>query len=237
MDVIDYVIMGIGCLLIIIGLMLFINGKRDTENSNQVEGFGIKLNVSNPSIMLIVFGIGLLLVPRLLPNQPPTNPGALSGTDSNPPYIEPQPILTEPKVESTTETQPRVSEQSGSSKTTAPTVWLPSGTWTLSSYELNGLDQSQFVQANMTFDSRADNQVSWNSNFVIADGWGNIASYFYQGNIIGSNSGYVMTITNTNDPSFTGQNRTALIMKMENNQQLHMEYNYSGSSILLHWIQ
>ena len=74
MEVFDYVSMAVGSLLIVIGLFLFISGKKDSAKSNQVEGFGIKLNVSNPSIILIVLGIGLLLVPRLLP-KPTVTPG------------------------------------------------------------------------------------------------------------------------------------------------------------------
>jgi hypothetical protein len=69
MDTFDFIIIGLGIALIGIGLFLFIAGKRESQHGNQVEGFGIKLNVSNPSIILIVFGIGLVLFPRIMPSN------------------------------------------------------------------------------------------------------------------------------------------------------------------------
>jgi len=71
METFDLIIVLLGVALIIIGLVLFIAGKQDSEKNNQVEGFGIKLNVSNPSIILIVLGIGLVVFPRLMPSSTP----------------------------------------------------------------------------------------------------------------------------------------------------------------------
>jgi len=51
MSIVDIVFMFFGALLIFAGLYLFVSGKKDTS-SNHVEGVGIKLNVSNPSIIL-----------------------------------------------------------------------------------------------------------------------------------------------------------------------------------------
>nr|WP_136250954.1 hypothetical protein [Ningiella ruwaisensis] len=88
MDTLDYLIIGLGIALIAIGLFLFISGKIDSKNPNHVEGFGIKLNVSNPSIVLIVFGIGLVLFPRLMPhgndNDKATGSGAQLNADNFP---------------------------------------------------------------------------------------------------------------------------------------------------------
>ncbi len=75
MTTFDHIVMIVGFALIVIGLILFIMRKKESSNSDHVEGFGIKLNVRNPSIILIILGSGLLLVPRLLPQNPaPTEP-------------------------------------------------------------------------------------------------------------------------------------------------------------------
>ncbi|GGD64678.1 hypothetical protein [Lacimicrobium alkaliphilum] len=57
MDTFDLILLTTGVLLILVGLGLFIFGNRD-GNKNYLEGFGIKLDVSNPSIILIVAGVG-----------------------------------------------------------------------------------------------------------------------------------------------------------------------------------
>lgn len=69
MEFFDYLVMATGAILLLIGVLMFVSGKKESANRNQVEGFGIKLDVSNPSIILIVLGIGLLLAPRLLPSH------------------------------------------------------------------------------------------------------------------------------------------------------------------------
>lgn len=48
-------------------MILFVTGKFVSQN-NQIEGFGIKLNFNNPSFLLVVAGIGVVLVPRVLPD-------------------------------------------------------------------------------------------------------------------------------------------------------------------------
>lgn len=75
--VFDVAVMVIGLLLIAAGVLLFVSGKLAGQN-NKVEAFGIKMDVNNPSLLLIAAGIGLVLVPRLLPDPIPRKP---SGTD------------------------------------------------------------------------------------------------------------------------------------------------------------
>lgn len=54
----------IGALLIIVGLWLFVGGKTGTDE-NDISGFGIKIKVSNPSILLVIFGIIMMVIPFL----------------------------------------------------------------------------------------------------------------------------------------------------------------------------
>jgi len=58
-----------GLVLVVIGLVMFIYSKTSTQASS-VEAFGIKLNVTHPSLILVLAGVGLMLAPRLLPGLP-----------------------------------------------------------------------------------------------------------------------------------------------------------------------
>ncbi|HWR78300.1 MAG TPA: hypothetical protein VN283_13945, partial [Thiobacillus sp.] len=55
-----------GLVLVATGLVMFIYSKTSTQASS-VEAFGIKLNVTHPSLILVLAGVGLMLAPRLLP--------------------------------------------------------------------------------------------------------------------------------------------------------------------------
>lgn len=65
-DVFDTVLMMAGVVLVVTGLVMFIRSKTSTQASS-VEAFGIKLNVTHPSLILVLAGVGLMLAPRLLP--------------------------------------------------------------------------------------------------------------------------------------------------------------------------
>lgn len=245
MEVFDYVIMGIGCILIVIGLLLFVSGKRESANHSQVEGFGIKLNVSNPSIILIVFGIGLVLVPRLLPNQL-SQPELLETASQLPPpqtrevsvqqqsTDTPTNVATQPSQTATTNS-PAISSQSAQDQ--APQVWFPEGQWHMTGYELNGIDQTGFVEASILFVKRSPTKVSWNSHFIISDIWGNVTNYQYQGEINSTGSAYHLLISQSNDPNFRNFGAIPMEFKLENNNQVHMRYNYGGADLLTHWMQ
>lgn len=245
MDAFDYVIMGTGVALIIIGLLIFISGKRESANHNQVEGFGIKLNVSNPSIILIVFGIGLLLVPRLLPRQTVFQPQNqhLSDQSNGDQASQSLPSVAEQKTQESQvleqkQTKQQTTEPSNQiSQNTPPTAWLPIGLWEMTGYELNGVDQTGFVRASIEFTRRTSTKVYWASNFVISDVWGNVSNFHYQGEVSSSGGAYTMIIRNSNDPSFRQAGAIPIELKLENNQQLHFEYYYSGAKILTHWMQ
>jgi len=58
-----------GLVLVVTGLVMFVRSKTSTQASS-VEAFGIKLNVTHPSLILVLAGVGLMLAPRLLPELP-----------------------------------------------------------------------------------------------------------------------------------------------------------------------
>ena len=246
MEVFDIVIMAVGAILLLTGLYLFISGKRNEESQSHVEGFGVKLNISNPSVLLIVFGIGLMLVPRLLPN--PTketlkNP-IIDGEFSPTPETE---LLTKGTEESQPEkletdtTQPKVGLPAPKQETlpTQPAVniFMPSGVWQLADYEENGINLSSNIRGEIQFQSQSPNQTYWQANYQLSDIWGNVSLVQYNGNIIYNGSAYLLQILQSNDPAFIGQNTVNLDMKMEPGNRLHMEYVLNGSNTIVHWVQ
>lgn len=62
----DLLLMSVGALLTLVGVYLFASGKM-RDKASRVEAFGIKLDVTNPSLILILAGVGLMLVPRFVP--------------------------------------------------------------------------------------------------------------------------------------------------------------------------
>lgn len=62
----DLVLIVVGALLTLVGVYLFASGKM-ADRASKVEAFGIKLDVTNPSLILVFVGVGLMLAPRLMP--------------------------------------------------------------------------------------------------------------------------------------------------------------------------
>jgi len=91
-----------GLILVATGLVMFIYSKTSSQASS-VEAFGIKLNVTHPSLILVLAGVGLMLAPRLLPGLP--------GKDKPEP-----PIIAQPGPQ-----PPAASLEAGPERAAAPT--------------------------------------------------------------------------------------------------------------------
>ncbi|MGB1262796.1 MAG: hypothetical protein ACPG52_07810 [Cognaticolwellia sp.] len=227
-DAFDSVVMFVGCVLIVIGLVLFIIGKRESANSNHVEGFGIKLNVSNPSIILIVLGVVLLLVPRLLPNP---DPRAGEQKTTQQPAKKHGPLNnTEPAKQIKA-----AQEQVNPVEVVTPTAYFPSGVWQLTGYQENGVNNSANVSASAVFTKQSSLTYGWRTEFSFVDNWGNLARYQYQGTTVFNNGGYYISFLSSNAPDFVRQTNVPLELKLDNDGQLHMRYFFNNSEVLLHW--
>lgn len=88
-----------GLVLVVTGLVMFIRSKTSTGASS-VEAFGIKLNVTHPSLILVLAGVGLMLAPRLLPGLPDQpsrpEPAAVAEADKARPAAPAVPADTTP---------------------------------------------------------------------------------------------------------------------------------------------
>lgn len=243
MDVFDIVIMTVGAVLLVIGLFMFVSGKRSESSESQVEGFGVKLNISNPSVLLIVFGALLMLVPRLLPK--PVDPGVLPDTTSDTrPQIDtsrptdPAPQQPIEQVEKTPSPQPKTEPvYQPPPEVSQPQVFFPVGQWQLADFEENGVDLSANFRGEALFQKQSAMQTSWQANYQVMDIWGNSSFIQYSGTILYGGGGYSMQILQSTDPNFMGQITVPLIIKMEPGNRLHMEYFINGSKIIIHWVQ
>jgi len=256
MDIFDNIVVLVGCALIVIGLVLFIIGKKESANSNHVEGFGIKLNVSNPSIILIVLGVGLLLVPRLLPNpklqqssqasnQKTINrQGSIEIVQQS---LEKQQPAQKPTIQAQVQSQQqdntietaakKLVQQQAELNISTPTtkIYFPSGRWQLTGYQENSIDLSTNVGASLVFSKKSNVLYFWSSEFDFVDSLGNLIRYQYQGTTFFDSGSYYISFLSSNDPGFVGQDKVPLELKLENGEQLHMRYFFNNSDILLHW--
>lgn len=237
MDAFDYLIMTVGGALIVVGLYLYISGKKDGGSTNNLEGFGIKLNVSNPSILLIMVGVLLLLVPRFFPKaSSPIKTIPTVKNTTEPKIIEELSYQEQERDTGETKEVPAL-EPSTKQRQTPPIqrAFLPSGVWQLSSYSENGIDLSANIMGTMNFISQSAQSVNWSSSFVSTDIWGNMYNYNYQGITSSNGNTYTLSITASNESSFIRQAPVPLELTLEDGGILHMRYVYLGNEILLHW--
>jgi hypothetical protein len=116
-------------------------------------------------------------------------------------------------------------------------AFFPRGLWYLYQYEENGMDLSSTLEGTMQFGNAAGGQQSWSANLMAIDVWGNTINYQYAGIIKSSPNGYLIDTQRSNDPSFVAQGPSDLVLKMDNQQSLHIEYFFNGSQIVLHLMQ
>lgn len=230
MGLLDIFLMAVGAVLIAFGLYLFVSGKKEGGSANHVEGFGVKVNVSNPSILLIVLGVGLLLVPRVLPEQEKNQ------------QLPNNQVLQPTQIESTgavsTDLPKVITDQPAAQlppQTVPANVFLPTGMWDLTSYEENGIDLSSNASGEISFSSPSANSVNWNADIVFIDMWGNVSNFQYQGVIYANGNTHSISFTASNAPYFVPQGPVPLDLKIDRGNQLHMGYFFNNANILLHF--
>ena len=237
MSIIDIIFVFFGALLIFAGLYLFVSGKKDTSN-NHVEGFGIKLNVSNPAIILILSGIGLLVLPRFMPeDNSKTTPTNLA----SPPTLVSQANKTEiddSNSETILSNKKEISEALPAKIEQNP-VYFPANSWQLNSYQENNIEFNVPLQVNaiITFSNRSATQVHWTTEVFVVDVNGNVSSNGYNGRISYINNGYTISFLGSTALVFEPELSIPLELKIENGGILHMSYTSISGEELVHWQQ
>lgn len=250
MENFDAIVVTIGALLIATGVIIFVTGKVVSQN-NKFEGFGIKVNLNNPSMVLVLVGAGMVLVPRLLPDParinelPPPAAGIPSQTEiqeSGSRYtMEPDtgdltlvkvvPRAPQNITRDSTERFPftPMAEIANQETTTPPSI---TGSFDLTSYRLD--NRLQNTDGTMDIQPRGNNQYEWMVNLDTYDAFGSIISYYYSGTLYYANQGWRMQILASNDKSWVDVGEVPVnIVKQGDN--LSFDYYYDGAKIDIVW--
>lgn len=255
MDNLDTIVVIIGIVLILAGVALFVTGKVVSQN-NQIEGFGIKLNFNNPSFLLVVAGIGMVLVPRVLPDParlsqlpPPAAgiPGVQQTPTINPPA--PQPTSTVPAAVITKDPKSKHPEQVASvdtdlilggpipsqAKIAKQAIKGPpslAGSFDLYSYSINNVPQT--LDGTLQMNKIGADQYEWITQVDTSDYQGNDLTYMYTGFLSYQNRNWYLKVTASNDPTWI-DNGVVPAQVTRQGDQLQMSYNYSGAHITAVW--
>ena len=69
----DILLFWAGLVITLTGLVVFVLGRSKSDaakqGDNRFEAFGIKIDVSNPSLLLVILGVVMMLVPKMIPQQ------------------------------------------------------------------------------------------------------------------------------------------------------------------------
>ncbi|MBK8973617.1 MAG: hypothetical protein IPM37_20555 [Hahellaceae bacterium] len=255
MENLDTIVVILGIVLILAGVALFVTGKVVSQN-NQIEAFGIKLNFNNPSFLLVVAGIGMVLVPRLLPDParlaqlpPPAAgiPGDQQVPQESTPPIQPPP--SQPTAITTKDPIPKHPERVARlDSDLIPGGQLPSkanvvkqavkgppsiaGSFDLFSYSINNVPQT--VDGNLHMKKIGDDQYEWVSHVEAFDYYGNYLTYMYTGFLSYRDRNWYLKVTSSNDPTWI-DNGVVPTQVNRQGDRLQMTYTYSGAHISAVW--
>ena len=247
----DLIVIIIGVVLIVAGVILFITGKVVSQ-SNQIEAFGIKLHFNNPSLMLLVAGIGMVLVPRLLPapdpleNLPPSAAGIpsiqqdpdsldVSSANKSPPPSS-QVDLTHGSISPGTLAQTTKADASNKMSDIAKQETNPapvlSGAFDLIGYRINNVPQD--LTGSMEIYPIDQSRYQWMVSLDSYNVYGMPEVYLYSGLLYQQNQQWLLRITSSNDLSWI-DNGPVPAKVVRQGEKLTFEYLYSGSHIQLTW--
>jgi len=220
METFDLVVMGVGGLLITAGCVLFVTGKV-AGSHNQIEAFGIKMDVNNPSLLLLATGIGLLLVPRLLPARRDTPPSLVAvGVPPGGHAGTPTPATDE---------IPRPTPPASSEAPPAPSI---AGNYVLLSATENGV--LTHVQAVLAISEAVADRYAWYSVFQVYDQYAGAQTFEYSGEMARRGAAWAMVILASNDPHWYGRQQIPLQLAVDE-ETLELNYVYNGARIVSLW--
>jgi len=237
MEVFDIVVMGFGGLLVIAGFVLFASGKLVGTN-NKVELLGVKMDVNNPSLLLMGAGIGLLLVPRLLPAPKQERPSSTYAGPSNAATRPvPQPAAQPPVASGGHERSVEEPQSTASNVAPAPDpVPLPmpslAGRYALVSYMEDGAYYN--VPAVLTVVPKNDRQYGWVAAYQAYDAFAGVQVRQSQGWFIRRGSRWLVRVTASNDPEWYDEGEVPLSLRTDGTA-MELRYTYNDADIVAVW--
>jgi len=211
----DIVIMIVGIFLIVVGIVLFITG-RYSNNDSHVEGFGIKMDVKNPSLILIVFGVFLLTLPIM-------NVKDQKSSSEKQPEVENiiQPTQQKkiiPKVEV---------EQKQNLQATALSPIV--GSYSLFAYVEDGIPYYNLT-GELSIEVPKNEKYGFYAEFFILNEWNNTTSVSYTGYFVKRSNRWYLKINASSDPEWhdLGEVATELLYD-ESANSLGLKYYYDAN--------
>lgn len=222
----DIVLTIVGILLIIAGLVFFISGKL-AGSQNKVEAFGIKMDVNNPSLVLVIFGVLLLLAPRLMPEKE-NGDLAISPSQSNNSAGE-QVTTTNSKATTADKITAPKSPQNIPAPhkpaiTHSPFPSLP-GTYQLLSYQEDGVPINANGQLSIT--NFQNNVFPFAANLEVYSVYGERLIFQYKGHFSNKAGQWFLKINSANDPEWVDLGEVKMMMLLDGNF-IGMHYYYDG---------
>jgi len=211
----DIIVMIVGIFLIVVGIVLFITG-RYSNNENHVEGFGIKMDVKNPSLILIVFGVFLLTLP-IMNGKEQKSP---SGTK---PEVEKTTTQTEQK-EITKKVEVK-QKQNLQATPLSPIV----GEYSLFAYVEDGIPYYN-VTGELSIEAPKNEKYGFYAEFVILNEWNNTTSVYYAGYFVKKANKWYIKINTSNDPEWHDLGEVATELLYDNRaNSLGLKYYYDAN--------
>lgn len=213
----DIVIMIVGIFLIFVGIILFITG-RYSNNENHVEGFGIKMDVKNPSLILIIFGVFLLTLPML--NEKEQKSSSEAKTEVEKPTQPTEQKETTKKVEQKQNLQATV---------LSPIV----GDYNLFAYVEDGTPYYN-ITGELSIEAPKNEKYDFYAEFFILNEWNNTTSVSYAGYFIKRSNRWYIKINASSDPEWhdLGEVATELLYDGSANS-LGLKYYYDANVALV----
>jgi hypothetical protein len=233
----EIVLMLTGIFLIVTGLAIFITG-RFSEHENKVEGFGIKMDVKNPSLILIVLGVFLVVTPMIdgRSGAKKENHEASPGTEAAPTPPAKAPEAAQAPASGTQQPRPQSHIASPApQKETPHTQSVPSapsiaGVYTLETFMENGMPLP--VSGAMVIDASSQGLHRFRTEFVVLQSGEEI---WYEGYLKKVGEGWRLRVLRSSPPSTAWPNEVPMqLTYFEDSGLLGMRYFY-GSDIGIIW--
>ncbi len=220
----EIVIMIVGVFLIVIGIVIFITG-RYSNNENHVEGFGIKMDVKNPSLILIVFGVFLLVFPMMNAKEKEVSP---------PPKEENQPVekakdkvIPKPVVKIQEEIKPAVnpvSKPKVKQKTSSLSI---EGEYSLSAYVEDNIPYN--ITGQLQIENVKHNKYEYSVQYQLVDQWSNSVNMTFAGYFIKRGNQWYLKVDASNNPEWRDRGEVPTQLVYDNSSHmLGLEYYYDA---------
>ena len=200
----EVILTGMGILIILAGLILFISG-RYSDKESRMEGFGIKMDVKNPSLILIIVGVVLLITSATMKQggetekkvAAPQKSMAQSEKSVAPETLKRTPTVKRESVSPQIMEKPTTPRAYENEPSEAPIV----GEYQLATYIENGVPLN--VTGSLQIGQPHNHRFPFDVQYQAVDMYGNMFVVTYSGYLIQRNGHWFLKIEGSSDVEWT----------------------------------